>query len=125
MAVRQSKLEELNRLAYKTLDARFSNEIRQGLNCSPFEAEAVGRQQDKHHPHRVGQQQVYELQPGRGQQQHVDRPGGQLHGEQPDEQARQQSVVEVARGTETGEAPGRQGATTENIWNSGTSTTGC
>ena len=41
MGVRHPKLEELNPLACKTLDAQFSHEIREGLNCSPFEAEAV------------------------------------------------------------------------------------
>lgn len=33
--------EELLRLKSKTLDARFKEEIQHGLNCSPFEAEAV------------------------------------------------------------------------------------
>ncbi len=33
--------ETLDRLAAKTLDARFLHEIEHGLNCSPFEAEAV------------------------------------------------------------------------------------
>lgn len=33
--------DELRRLESKTLDARFLSEIRQGLNCSAFEAEAV------------------------------------------------------------------------------------
>lgn len=41
MGVRNKKREELRRLDSKTLDARFLNEIRNGLNCSPFEAEAV------------------------------------------------------------------------------------
>jgi hypothetical protein len=41
MGLRNKKLEELRRLDSKTLDARFLNEIRDGLNCSPFEAEAV------------------------------------------------------------------------------------
>lgn len=41
MGVRNKKREELRRLDSKTLDARFLNEIRDGLNCSPFEAEAV------------------------------------------------------------------------------------
>ena len=41
MGVRNKKREELKRLNSKTLDARFLNEIRNGLNCSPFEAEAV------------------------------------------------------------------------------------
>ena len=41
MGVRNKKREELRRLDSKTLDAKFLNEIRNGLNCSPFEAEAV------------------------------------------------------------------------------------
>jgi len=41
MGVRNKKQETLRRLDSKTLDARFLNEIRDGLNCSPFEAEAV------------------------------------------------------------------------------------
>jgi hypothetical protein len=41
MGVRNNKREILRRLDSKTLDARFLNEIRNGLNCSPFEAEAV------------------------------------------------------------------------------------
>ena len=41
MGVRNKKRETLRRLDSKTLDARFLNEIRNGLNCSPFEAEAV------------------------------------------------------------------------------------
>jgi hypothetical protein len=41
MGVRNRKRETLKRLDSKTLDARFLNEIRNGLNCSPFEAEAV------------------------------------------------------------------------------------
>lgn len=41
MGVRNKKRETLKRLDSKTLDARFLNEIRNGLNCSPFEAEAV------------------------------------------------------------------------------------
>jgi hypothetical protein len=41
MGVRNKKREELRHLDSKTLDARFLNEIRNGLNCSPFEAEAV------------------------------------------------------------------------------------
>ena len=41
MGVRNKAREELHRLDSKTLDARFLNEIRNGLNCSPFEAEAV------------------------------------------------------------------------------------
>ena len=41
MGVRNKKQETLRRLDSKTLDAKFFNEIRNGLNCSPFEAEAV------------------------------------------------------------------------------------
>ena len=41
MGVRNKKRETLRRLDSKTLDARFLNEVRNGLNCSPFEAEAV------------------------------------------------------------------------------------
>ena len=36
MGVRNKKREELRRLDSKTLDARFLNEIRNGLNCSPL-----------------------------------------------------------------------------------------
>lgn len=41
MGIRDPQREELLRLEAKTLDARFLTEIRDGLNCSPFEAEAV------------------------------------------------------------------------------------
>jgi len=41
MGVRNVKRQELRRLEAKTLDARFLTEIQQGLNCSPFESEAV------------------------------------------------------------------------------------
>ena len=41
MGIRNPKKETLDRLNCKTLDDRFRNEIVQGLNCSPFEAEAV------------------------------------------------------------------------------------
>jgi hypothetical protein len=41
MGVRNKKREALRRLGSKTLDARFLNEIQNGLNCSPFESEAV------------------------------------------------------------------------------------
>ena len=41
MGVRNKKRETLRRLGSKTLDARFLNQIQHGLNCSPFEAEAV------------------------------------------------------------------------------------
>lgn len=41
MGIRNKKRETLRRLDSKTLDARFLTEVRNGLNCSPFEAEAV------------------------------------------------------------------------------------
>ncbi len=41
MAIRNQPLEELRRLELKNLEARFVAEIRDGLNCSPFESEAV------------------------------------------------------------------------------------
>src|SRR6516164_1814909 len=41
MGVRNRNREVIERLDSKTLDARFTTEIQQGLNCSPFEAEAV------------------------------------------------------------------------------------
>jgi DNA-binding CsgD family transcriptional regulator len=41
MGVRHRAREVIERLDSKTLDARFTTEIEQGLNCSPFEAEAV------------------------------------------------------------------------------------
>jgi hypothetical protein len=41
MGVRNVKRQELRRLEAKTLDAQFLTEIQQGLNCSPFESEAV------------------------------------------------------------------------------------
>ncbi|UCC32221.1 MAG: DUF1670 domain-containing protein [Phycisphaerales bacterium] len=41
MGMRRPRREELKRLEGKTLDARFRSIIRDGLNCSPFEAEAV------------------------------------------------------------------------------------
>lgn len=41
MGVRQRAREVIERLDSKTLDSRFTSEIEQGLNCSPFEAEAV------------------------------------------------------------------------------------
>ena len=41
MGVRNGKREELGRLKCKTLDAQFRTVIQEGLNCSPFEAEAV------------------------------------------------------------------------------------
>jgi len=41
MGIQNRDREVMNRLEAKTLDARFTTEIEQGLNCSPFEAEAV------------------------------------------------------------------------------------
>src|SRR5215470_4466484 len=41
MGIRNPDREVIERLQSKTLDARFTTEIQQGLNCSPFEAEAV------------------------------------------------------------------------------------
>jgi DNA-binding CsgD family transcriptional regulator len=41
MGIRNRDREVIGRLDSKTLDARFTTEIEQGLNCSPFEAEAV------------------------------------------------------------------------------------
>ena len=41
MGIRNPDREVIERLESKTLDARFTTEIQQGLNCSPFEAEAV------------------------------------------------------------------------------------
>ena len=41
MSVRNPKQEELRRLESKTLDAQFKTAVQEGLNCSPFEAEAV------------------------------------------------------------------------------------
>lgn len=41
MGIRNRDREVIERLDSKTLDARFTTEIEQGLNCSPFEAEAV------------------------------------------------------------------------------------
>ncbi len=41
MGKRNLNREELLRLENKTLDARFKEEVQHGLNCSPFEAEAV------------------------------------------------------------------------------------
>lgn len=41
MGLRDRDQETLERLASKTLDAKFLHEIRYGLNCSAFEAEAV------------------------------------------------------------------------------------
>jgi hypothetical protein len=41
MGVRNARRQELRRLEAKTLDARFLTEVQGGLNCSPFEAEAV------------------------------------------------------------------------------------
>lgn len=41
MGVRNPRKEEVRRLESKTLDAQFRTIVEQGLNCSPFEAEAV------------------------------------------------------------------------------------
>ena len=41
MGIRNRRREAVHRLECKSLDARFLAEIREGLNCSPFEAEAV------------------------------------------------------------------------------------
>lgn len=41
MGIRQRQKETIERLQNKTLDEQFRTEIVQGLNCSPFEAEAV------------------------------------------------------------------------------------
>lgn len=41
MSIRNAKREELRRLESKTLDAQFKTAVQEGLNCSPFESEAV------------------------------------------------------------------------------------
>jgi len=41
MGVRQQRRTELLRVTAKTLDHQFTTAIQEGLNCSPFEAEAV------------------------------------------------------------------------------------
>ena len=41
MGIRNKKKETIRRLDSKTIDSRFLTEIQNGLNCSPFEAEAV------------------------------------------------------------------------------------
>jgi Protein of unknown function (DUF1670) len=41
MGIRNPDREVIERLDSKTLDARFTTEIQHGLNCSPFEAQAV------------------------------------------------------------------------------------
>lgn len=41
MGSKRPKRSEIDRLAVKTLDDRFLTEIQKGLNCSPFESEAV------------------------------------------------------------------------------------
>src|SRR5262249_56680383 len=41
MGIRNRDRKVIERLDSKTLDARFTTEIEHGLNCSPFEAEAV------------------------------------------------------------------------------------
>jgi DNA-binding CsgD family transcriptional regulator len=41
VGIRNRKKEELQRLEWKTLNVQFRTIVEQGLNCSPFEAEAV------------------------------------------------------------------------------------
>lgn len=41
MGSKRPKRNEIDRLSVKTLDDRFLTEIQKGLNCSPFESEAV------------------------------------------------------------------------------------
>lgn len=41
MGIRRPRQEMLERLSSKTLDAQFLQIVQEGLNCSPFEAEAV------------------------------------------------------------------------------------
>lgn len=41
MGVRNARLEELRRLELKTLEAQFETIAREGLNCSPFESQAI------------------------------------------------------------------------------------
>jgi len=41
MGIRNANREELRRLRCKTLEGQFVREIQEGLNCSPFESEAV------------------------------------------------------------------------------------
>ena len=41
MGSKRPKRTEIDRLSVKTLDDRFLTEIQEGLNCSPFESEAV------------------------------------------------------------------------------------
>ena len=41
MGLRNRKKETLDRLSSKTLEAQFLHEVEHGLNCSPFEAQAV------------------------------------------------------------------------------------
>ena len=41
MSIPNLKLNELRRLEYKSLEARFMSEIQDGLNCSPFECRAI------------------------------------------------------------------------------------
>jgi len=41
MGIRNRDREVIRRLEAKTLDAQFTTEIQQGLNCSPFESDAV------------------------------------------------------------------------------------
>src|SRR6516162_8201404 len=41
MGIRNRQRQVIERLDSKTLDAQFTTEIEQGLNCSPFESKAV------------------------------------------------------------------------------------
>src|SRR3954454_22080570 len=41
MGSKRPKRTEVDRLSVKTLDEQFVTEIQKGLNCSPFESEAV------------------------------------------------------------------------------------
>src|SRR6266566_2063257 len=41
MGAKRPKRTEIDRLLVKTLDDQFLTEIQKGLNCSPFEGEAV------------------------------------------------------------------------------------
>lgn len=57
MGVRNPKREELRRLELKSLDNRFLTEVQHGLNCSPFEAEAVlGVVREVYLPHLDGEE---------------------------------------------------------------------
>jgi len=39
--IRNQKFEKQERLKFKTVDAQFAQSVQKGLNCSPFEAEAI------------------------------------------------------------------------------------